>query len=202
MGLSPADQHAETVFRQHRGVLRTSRALALGIHPRTLYPLRDSGRLVPVSRGVYRLADLPEPSQPGLVVVATRAPQAIVCLISALAFSRHHHAGAPRGPDRAPSRATTTSARPSPDPRLQADWQGLQRGRRDPFNRGGLGLLLRPGEDGRRLLQVPEPDRARCRVEALRLSRERRRASVRALLHYAHICRVERVIQPYIEALQ
>ena len=36
---------AETVFKKHGGMLRTSRALAFGIHPRVLYGLRDAGRL-------------------------------------------------------------------------------------------------------------------------------------------------------------
>jgi Transcriptional regulator, AbiEi antitoxin len=46
-------------FRQHQGLLRTAQAMRLGIAPRTLYALRDSGAIVPVSRGLYRLADLP-----------------------------------------------------------------------------------------------------------------------------------------------
>ena len=36
---------ALAIFAQHGGVLRTQQALALGIHPRTLYALRDTGAL-------------------------------------------------------------------------------------------------------------------------------------------------------------
>src|SRR5215470_15346204 len=75
---------AETLFRKHGGMLRASEAVALGIHPRTLYRLRDENRLVAISRGLYRLADLPELSDPDLVSVATRVPQAVICLISVL----------------------------------------------------------------------------------------------------------------------
>ena len=60
MELVAAEKQAESLFRRHKGVLRTSRAIKLGIHPRTLYRLRDSGHIVHVSRGVYRLADQPE----------------------------------------------------------------------------------------------------------------------------------------------
>jgi hypothetical protein len=42
---------AETLFRKHGGMLRASEAVALGIHPRTLYRLRDENRLVTISRG-------------------------------------------------------------------------------------------------------------------------------------------------------
>ena len=58
-----AIQAAEAIFREEGGTLRTSQALALGIHPRTLYHLRDTGRLLQLSRGVYRLADLPNLSR-------------------------------------------------------------------------------------------------------------------------------------------
>lgn len=48
---------AERAFRQRGGMLRTSQALKLGIHPRTLYEMRDTKRIVQLSRGLYRLAD-------------------------------------------------------------------------------------------------------------------------------------------------
>jgi hypothetical protein len=38
-------------------------------------------------------------------------------------------------------------------------------------------------------------------IEALRLARERKRVTPRALLQYARLCRVERVMRPYLEAL-
>jgi Transcriptional regulator, AbiEi antitoxin len=34
---------ARQVFSKHGGMLRTSKAMRLGIHPRTLYTLRDAG---------------------------------------------------------------------------------------------------------------------------------------------------------------
>ncbi|HEX6034727.1 MAG TPA: hypothetical protein VFY83_09850, partial [Anaerolineales bacterium] len=38
-----------------------------------------------VSRGLYRLTNLPELSDSDLVSVATRIPRAVICLVSALA---------------------------------------------------------------------------------------------------------------------
>ncbi len=77
---------ALAVFRRHGGVLRTSEAIRQGIHPRTLYALRDSGVIQSLSRGLYRLADLPPLSNPDLVIVARKFLKAVICLISALAF--------------------------------------------------------------------------------------------------------------------
>jgi len=39
---------AREVFAEHKGMLRTSEALRFGIHPRTLYALRDTPLLGPV----------------------------------------------------------------------------------------------------------------------------------------------------------
>ena len=65
-------ERAVTVFKKHGGILRTAQALRAGIHPGTLYTLRDSGVLEVVSRGVYRLADGSPLGNPDLVTVATR----------------------------------------------------------------------------------------------------------------------------------
>src|SRR5713101_6542497 len=76
---------ARRVFAKHRGMLRTSEAVRLGIHPRTLYALRDSGQLLSIGRGLYRLATAPPLTHPDWVAVALRVPRAVICLISALA---------------------------------------------------------------------------------------------------------------------
>ena len=79
--------NARQIFNKRGGMLRTSDALRLGVHPRTLYSLRDSGEIEQVSRGLYRLSNAPPLSSPDLVPIAIRIPRAVVCLISALA---HH----------------------------------------------------------------------------------------------------------------
>lgn len=66
------------------GGARGSAAIRAGIHPRTLYAMRDAGLIVPIGRGLYRLADAPPLSHPDLVVVAQQVPRAVVCLVSAL----------------------------------------------------------------------------------------------------------------------
>lgn len=74
------------VFRCHNGILRTSEAIQLGIHPTYLYKLRDEGVLESLERGVFRLTSMPDFSEPDLVLVAKRIPQGIICLISALSY--------------------------------------------------------------------------------------------------------------------
>ena len=77
---------AVAVFREHGGVLTMSEAMALGIHRRELYTLRDRGDLEVISRGVYRLIEMPEPSLPDFIPIAKKIPKGVICLISALAF--------------------------------------------------------------------------------------------------------------------
>jgi len=77
---------ASEIFRQHGGILRTSEAIEAGIHRRTLYAMRDAGIIERLSRGLYRLAEAPPLSNPDLVTVVLKVPDAVVCLISALAF--------------------------------------------------------------------------------------------------------------------
>jgi len=63
-----------------------SEALQLGFSRKVFYAMRDKGLLEQMSRGLYRLAELPAPGEPDLVVVAKRIPNGVVCLISELAF--------------------------------------------------------------------------------------------------------------------
>src|SRR5690606_18503436 len=79
-----AADRASDVFRRRGGVLRTREAIAAGIHPRTLYELRDTGVIEAVSRGVYRLAEAEWLGDPDLLAVAARVPRAVICLVSAL----------------------------------------------------------------------------------------------------------------------
>jgi hypothetical protein len=97
-------QTALETFRQHGGVMRTSQALLRGIHPAALYRLVEDGQLMRLARGLYRLSSAHEFSNPDLAVVAAKAPDAVVCLISALAFHaittqvpRAVHLAVPRG---------------------------------------------------------------------------------------------------------
>lgn len=51
-----------------------------------LYRLRDSGELLELSRGVFRVADAPAAVHLDLVAVCRRAPEGMICLNSAASF--------------------------------------------------------------------------------------------------------------------
>lgn len=78
-------------------------ARALGVSKRQLYRWRDQGVLETVGRGLYRRADAP-PADLDLIEIAHRAPEATLCLTSALvrhglsdAIPAAHDVAVPRG---------------------------------------------------------------------------------------------------------
>lgn len=73
----PADELPDT--------FTTRTALERGVHPRDLYRRRDEGRVIELSRGVFRRADAPLATYPDLLAVAHRAPRAVICCVSAAA---------------------------------------------------------------------------------------------------------------------
>lgn len=193
---------AEAIFKQHGGMLRTSQAIAYGVHPQTLYDLRDSGRLQKISRGLYRLADLPELGNPDLAIVAGRIPQAVICLISALAF---HDITT-----QIPHQVYIAVPRGTKQPRLDFPPIRVFRFSSSTYQAGTElhrvdGVTLQVYNVAK---TVADCFKYRNRigtnvaVEGLKLCQKRKDTSIRELLEYARLCRVERVMLPYLEALQ
>jgi predicted transcriptional regulator of viral defense system len=196
---SPNEQ-ARQIFKAHGGTLRTREALAAGIHPRTLYAMRDAGELERLARGVYRLADLPPLSNPDLATVAKRVPQGVLCLISALAL-HELTTQIPHVVHLALPRNTRT-------PKL--DYPPLQVYRfSDAAFKTGIEVHPIEGVDVR--VYNAEKTLADCfkyrnkigldvALESLRAYRGQRGARLQRVLEYARVCRVESVIRPYLEA--
>jgi len=79
-------QHAIRVFEAHNGFLRSSQAHMEGVNPKTLVDMVAAGILIREARGLYRLASIAPMGNPDLALVARRVPDAVICLVSALAL--------------------------------------------------------------------------------------------------------------------
>jgi predicted transcriptional regulator of viral defense system len=79
-------EQAKKIFRKQGGIMRTSEALKHGIHPRTLYFMRDHNYLDVLARGTYRLAELEPVDYQDIVTVASKVRSGVICLISALSY--------------------------------------------------------------------------------------------------------------------
>jgi len=198
--MSSPTEHAKSVFNEHGGTLRTREALAAGIHPRTLYAMRDTGDLDQTGRGLFRLAGMPPLSEPDLITVAKKVPQGVFCLITALAFHQLT--------TQIPHEVQLALPRTARHPRL--DYPPIQAFRfsTDSFGAGvethqidGLSVRVYSAEK-----TLADAFKYRNKIgldvalDALRTYRDRRRPQFQKVLEFARICRVERVIRPYLEA--
>ncbi|NNE35546.1 MAG: transcriptional regulator [Rhodothermales bacterium] len=192
-------EDAARIFRRARGILRTGEALARGIHPRTLYAMRDAGLLERLERGLYRLADLDPLSSPDLVTVARKVPDGVICLISALSF-HEITTQIPHAVDVAIKRGAEPPRISYPPTKIY--WFSGKR-----FTDG---VETHTIDYSRVRVYSPEKTLADCFkyrhkigmdtvLEALKLYKERKKPRPRELLRYAKTCRVESVMRPYLE---
>ncbi|WP_432822706.1 type IV toxin-antitoxin system AbiEi family antitoxin domain-containing protein [Trichloromonas sp.] len=189
------------IFRQQGGQLRMSEALALGISRTMLYSLRDKGLIEQVTRGVYRLAELPPIGNPDLVTVSLRFPNAVICLVSALAY----HELTTQIPHEVSVAVPRNSRMPTLDfPPVRAHkfsaaafHAGIEEHQID-------GLTVK--------IYNPEKTLADCFkfrnklgmdvvLEALKTYKARKQFSPDEVLKYAKVCRVDKQMKPYLEAL-
>ena len=183
------------------GILRP-RDLATQNIPRTyLKRLEQRGLLVKETRGIYTLPDAKVTENHSLAEASKRVPRGVICLLSSLQFHK-----------------LTTQA-PS------EVWLALDRKARAPRDGGQSlrivrmsGKALTEGVDEHRIegvaVKVYQPAKtvADCfkyrnkigldvALEALRDYRKKHRSGMDDLWRFAKICRVERVMRPYLEAL-
>ena len=194
-------EKAIAIFQGHGGMMLTSEAIKAGIHPRTLYAMRDAGILDRLSRGLYRLADLPPLSNIDLVSVARKVPHGVICLISALAYHQIT--------TQIPHEVYLALERGAEPPRVKYPPVRVFWFTRKAFTHGVETHQL----DGVtvRIYSV-EKTVADCfkyrnkigldtAIEALKFYRQRKDFSIDRLLKFARICRLENIMRPYMEAM-
>lgn len=189
-----------TLARRKRGV--TTRDLAEeGIHRQVVSRLVGSGELKRVARGLYRLPDHDVSEHHGLAIACTAVPKGVVCLLSALSF---HEIGT-----QLPFEVWMAIDRRVRRPALEHPPLRIMR-----FS----GLALAEGVETHRIEGRPvrvygiAKTVADCfkyrnkigldvALEALRDAWRARRFTMDELHRYAGVCRVQRVMRPYLEML-
>ena len=177
-----------------------SEAIQHGISRYSLYKMRDNGILEQISRGTYRLVDLPPIGNPDLITVSLRFPKAVVCLISALSY----HGMTTQIPHEVSVAVPRDARMPSLDyPPVHA-----YRFSPEAFE-SGIEMHQNDGVTVR--IYSIEKTLADCFkyrnklgmdvvLEALKLYRGQKKLNMDKLLKYARVCRVEKVMKPYLEA--
>ncbi|MFZ1641538.1 MAG: type IV toxin-antitoxin system AbiEi family antitoxin domain-containing protein [Candidatus Contendobacter sp.] len=197
------ETHTERLLNlaRQKGLLRSSDLDALGVPRVYLTRLTASSRLEKVGRGLYRLPESALFEHDSLAIIATRVPQAVFCLLTALQFHelttqlpRQIWIAMPRGShlpriDYPPVKMVQYSG--------AAYAQGIENHERDQ-------VMLRVYSVAKTVVDCFKHRNKiglDVALEALREARERNQVSADELWRYAKICRVANVMRPYLEAL-
>lgn len=186
--------------RRARGV--TPRELTdQGIHRQILTRLVAQGQIERVARGMYRLPEHLITENHGLALAAAAVPQGVICLLSAL---QYHGIGT-----QLPSEVWMALDRRAWRPRLAYPPLRILR-----YSGAAMSAGIETHRIEGRLVKVYMPAKtvADCfkyrnkigldvALEALREGWRARRFTMDELDRYAEICRVQKVMRPYLEAL-
>ena len=194
-------QKAIRIFQENNGVMRSSHLFELGIQPRILYAMRDNGLVVQEGRGLYRLANEQVWSDPDLAIVALRIPKGVICLISALYFHQittqlPHEVYVALPKDSEKPRIEYPPTRffwISPEP-FQA---GIEKHKVDHVNIQVYSVAKTVAD----CFKFRNSIGIDVALEALQEGLRQRKATFDEIQQFARVDRVEKIMQPYLEAL-
>lgn len=190
-----------TLARRRRAIFTTREVAKAGIHTQTLSRLVRAGAIERVARGCYRLSERPITEHHGLALTAAAVPAGVICLLSALSF---HGIGT-----QLPHEVWIAIDRRARRPSLAYPKLRILRFSGRAFTEG-VATHLVEGQTVR-VYSVAKTlaDAFKYRnkvgldvaLEALREAWRARRFTMDEVHQQARVCRVERVMRPYLEAL-
>lgn len=198
-----AATHNQRVLRLVRknGWLRASDLTGAGIPRVVLTRMTASGQLERAAPGLYRLPGASSSEHEGLVTVARKVPQAVICLLSALQFHGLT--------TQLPWQVWIAMPRGSHVPRLdhppikmvqftgEAYTHGIEMHKREGVALQVYGVAKTVADCFKHRNKIG----ADVALEALKDALSQGRASFDDLWHCAKVCRVANVMRPYMEAL-
>jgi predicted transcriptional regulator of viral defense system len=188
-------------FVAELGIARNSDLKARGVHPQQLRRLVDAGALVRVSRGLYTLptADLTEFQT--YAEACTRFPRGTICLLSALRW----HELTTQNPVRISMAFDNRWGTPSDESialqRINMSGKSLSEGIETHLVAGIPVRVYNIPKTIADCFKYRSTIGLDVALEALKEAWVARKLDLNQLAHYAQICRVQRVIQPYLEML-
>lgn len=195
--------HAHTVVElaRRKGWLRASDLVHAGVPRVVLTRMTAAGQLERVARGLYRLPDSPGSEHEGLMLVASKVPQAVICLLSALQFHGLT--------TQLPRQVWIAMPRGSHVPHIEYPPLKMVQFTGEAYSAGIDShvvdqMALRVYSVGK---TVADCFKHRNKIgldvalEALKDARAQNKANADELWRYAKVCRVANVMRPYLEAL-
>lgn len=197
--MSLSQRNRLLALAKRRAVVTAAEAARAGIHSEQFTRLVAEGLLERIARGQYRIPSRPITEHHGLAVAARSAPKGVICLLSALAF---HGIGT-----QVPADVWIAIGRRARAPSLQSPRLRVIRFSGSAFTEAIESHRLEGQEV--RIYSVAKTlaDLFKHRnkvgldvaIEALREAWRERRFTMEALDRAARVCRVTRVMRPYVE---
>lgn len=187
-------------FASRHALLRASHVRDMGVSPQLLIKLHQAGKLQRVARGVYRLPNRAATALQPIAEVCQRVPKAVVCLLSALQF---HEIGTQLPQETWIALPEGTRAPRMDPPRLRVTrlrGAAYTDGIETHFDQGmpiRVYCVAKTIADCFKFRNKVGLDVA---LEALKEAWHQRKVTMDDLTLFARINRVERVMQPYLEA--
>jgi predicted transcriptional regulator of viral defense system len=186
--------------RSHR-LLGAADVRARGWSPQLLLRLHQAGKLQRMARGLYSLPGAEITEHQSLIEICHQAPLAVVCLLSALQF---HEVGTPLAHEVWIAMPEGTHA-----PRLDYPRLRVARMRGPAYSEGivsvtEFGAAIRVYSVAKTVadcFKFRHKIGLDVAIEALKDAWRTRKFTMPELSHFARINRVERVMQPYLEAV-
>ena len=188
-------------FARRTGILQARDLQLLGIPKRYLGRLCDEGFLTKTGRGVYMTSNSPETIHLGLALAEKSIPKSVICLLSALRF---HEIGT-----QIPHKVWIAMDRRAAHPRgdisqlriVRFSGKALTEGIEEHEIAGVRVRIYNPAKTIADCFKYRNKIGLDVALEALRQVIQERKCTADDLWKYANICRVSRVIRPYLEAL-
>ncbi|HUT86875.1 MAG TPA: type IV toxin-antitoxin system AbiEi family antitoxin domain-containing protein [Candidatus Heimdallarchaeota archaeon] len=185
---------------KRKGVLRPRDLDTFNIPRNTLSKMYRRGLLERIDRGLYRLPGSDLSEHHTLVEVAKRVPQGVVCLLSALRF----HELSTQAPFEVWIAIGEKAWRPKagnlPLRVVRFSGKALTEGVEEHRIEGVHVGITNPAKTVADCFKYRNKIGLDVALEALRDCRWQRKCTVDDLWHYAKICRVAKVMKPYLEA--
>lgn len=185
---------------KERGILRVGDLAPMGFPGSYLSELERRGRAEKQARGIYMHPDADIPAHYSLALACQKVPSGVICLLSALAF----HGIGTQNPHEVWIAIDGKAKLPKQDspPLRTVRFSGLALSEGIETIVGAFPLrVYNPAKTVTDCFKYRNKIGLDVAIEALREGWRQRRFKIDELDRFARVCRVEKIITPYLEAI-
>ncbi len=199
--MKPKTDKILVYFQSHGGIVRFSSIRKAGFHPDALKSLEKENKVEKIGRGLYRLTGDTLGSHPDYVIASLQSSKGVICLLSALYFYKAT-SEIPRFVDIAipsGSRANKIKYPPVKFYRFSpGTWEAGIEEHETAEHRIKIYSLAKTVADCFKFRNKIGADVAR---DAIKVAVTEKGIKPKEIMHFAKICRVDRIIKPILETM-